>query len=120
MMVDFSEWLREELTKRDWKPTELARRADLDDGIISRALSGARVPSTKSLKKIADALDVPVTEILQQVDIIPPSEETELSRRAVALARRIEKLNPDFQELVESTINTLLQQSERQKRNGKK
>ena len=104
-MTEFSVWLKAELARRKWKPRELARRAELDDGIISRALSGARVPSTKSLERIADALDVPIEEVLRQVGILPPDEEED--QWVIRMSRRLERLPPEFREIAEAMIKVL-------------
>ena len=104
-MIEFSDWLKAELERRKWKPTELARRAELDDGIISRALSGARVPSTKSLERIADALDVPVEEVFRQVGLLPPDEEED--QWVIRMSRRLERLPPELREIAEAMIKVL-------------
>lgn len=57
-MTSFGEWLQGQLDERQWKAIRLTEKTGLDSGIISRALSNERIPSPKSLQKIADALDL--------------------------------------------------------------
>lgn len=111
---DFSEWLREELEVREWKPTDLARRAELDDGIISRALSGARMPSTQSLEKMANAFDMPVDLIFRIAGLLPPVTEQE--EWAARMYRRLERLPPDLRDIAETLITALYEKENAMKK----
>ena len=73
--MEFRDWLQGELNRREWRATDLARKADIDNGMISRILSGAREPSVKTLEKIADAFSLPVDEVMQRANILPPKSE---------------------------------------------
>jgi transcriptional regulator with XRE-family HTH domain len=55
-MTNFGDWLKEELDARNIKPVELARRADIDPGAVTRILRGERKPNPETLQAIADAL----------------------------------------------------------------
>jgi transcriptional regulator with XRE-family HTH domain len=55
--------LREE---RRWSQAQLAKRADVTDAYIAQLETGTRKnPSLEVLKRIAKALGVPVTELLE-------------------------------------------------------
>lgn len=121
--MDFPAWLQNELDKRGWRPTELARRADLDDGIISRALSGARMPSNRSLEKISDALGIPIEEVFSRAGILPPSGMTEHDLWVNRMSRILLGLNSDLREMAEPLLNTLEQlqrDRDEQKKKGSK
>jgi transcriptional regulator with XRE-family HTH domain len=113
----FPDWLQSELDRRGWRATELARRADLDDGIISRALSGARVPSVGSLEKIAAALDIPIEEVLRPAGILPPDKKHDA--RATELAYKISKLPEPYISIVENMVHTFREGDERASRKKK-
>jgi transcriptional regulator with XRE-family HTH domain len=52
--------------ERDWTQEHLGRRAGLQQAYISQVESGVRANPTASIvKKLARALDVPITELLK-------------------------------------------------------
>jgi transcriptional regulator with XRE-family HTH domain len=52
--------------QRGWSMAELAKRADVTDAYIAQLETGARKnPSLDVLKRLARALGVPVTELLE-------------------------------------------------------
>ena len=69
--IDFSDWLFEELIKRGIKPAELARKAGLDKGIISRILNRERRPEPETLTSIARALRLPPEQIFRVAGLLP-------------------------------------------------
>lgn len=74
------------------RPTDLAAKTGLDNGIISRALSDARVPSTQSLVKIAEALRVPVETVYEAADIPMSSKSTDdLDEEALYLVKQLDR-----------------------------
>lgn len=60
--IDFSLWLQEQISTREWKPTDLAKRSRISDTAVSRILRGERKPDTDTLLSFAHALNVsPIT-----------------------------------------------------------
>lgn len=78
-MEAFITWLETELNKRDWRLADLARRANLDTGSISRILSGARKPGPEVCVAIARALNHPPEKIFRLAGLLPtdPGMDTE-------------------------------------------
>jgi transcriptional regulator with XRE-family HTH domain len=71
--VDFGEWLQRELDRKKMKPVDLAKASGVDKTIISRALSGERMPKPESLSAIADGLGIPPIRIFEAAGYIPTS-----------------------------------------------
>lgn len=64
-MVNFSEWLKAELKKRNLLQKELAGMMNVSEGIVSRYISGKDVPSPINLIKIAKVFGLPEKEVLE-------------------------------------------------------
>lgn len=60
---DLVKWLNDRLSERNWSQNELARRAKVGSGAISRTLNG-EAPGLKVSRAIARALGVPDETIL--------------------------------------------------------
>jgi len=60
--------IKAERLRRDWSQTILAARADVSASDISRIESGRFLPYPKQAKRIADALDLRVDELLQPIE----------------------------------------------------
>ena len=69
--TDFSEWLGAQLESRHISPAELARKAGIDKGIISRILNRERRPSPESLEAIARALRLPSETVFRAAGLLP-------------------------------------------------
>ncbi len=74
---DIVDWLEGQLADRGIYPTELARMAGIDQGIISRVLNRERKPSAETLIAIARALRVPHDEVLRIAGVLPPEPGTD-------------------------------------------
>ena len=58
--------LKELRVKKGWSQAELAKKADVTDAYVAQLETGARDnPSLEILKRLARALGVPVTELLE-------------------------------------------------------
>lgn len=72
----FVDWLKEEMDKRQWKPADLAREADISDAALSRILSKRdRKPGDELCKKIALALGEPAGKVFRLAGLLPEGEE---------------------------------------------
>ena len=71
-MESFITWLEAELIKRDWRLADLARKANLDTGSISRILSGIRKPGPEVCVAIARALNYPPEVLFRLAGLLPP------------------------------------------------
>jgi integrase len=50
----FPSWLSGQMRRRDWNQVETARKLGTHSSVISRWLTGERVPDTKSIDRVAD------------------------------------------------------------------
>lgn len=70
-VMNFSEWLRNELKQRGWSQTELASRAGLATGTISNILADRRNPDHGTLIKFAKGLTLPVETVYAAAGYLP-------------------------------------------------
>ncbi len=63
--MDFGDWLQEELNKREWSHSELARRCNVAPTQISRIVAGKRGAGPDMCIAIARGLDLPRSTIFQ-------------------------------------------------------
>ena len=74
---DFADWLENALVTHNLTASELARRAGVDKGVISRLINRERAPSPETLSSIATALNLPPEIIFRAAGLLPPEPETE-------------------------------------------
>ena len=60
-MQPFTEQIREELEKRSWTPTDLAKESGVTVAYIYRVLNGSQNPSMEIADKMAAALGLVIT-----------------------------------------------------------
>lgn len=89
-MEAFIEWLEEELKKRDWQPADLARRAGLHTGSVSRILTGTRRPGADICRGIAEALKVPPEIVFRKAGLLPA--KTEIDSQSEELVHLFQQL----------------------------
>lgn len=71
-MTDFPEWLNDELRKRSWNQSDLARRAGISRTAVSNVLSRKRQAGWEVCNAIARAFRLPAPEILRVAGLLPP------------------------------------------------
>ena len=74
---DFAEWLENALVIHNLTASELARRAGVDKGVISRLINKERAPSPETLSSIAAALKLPPEILFRAAGLLPPEPETD-------------------------------------------
>jgi transcriptional regulator with XRE-family HTH domain len=112
--VSFSEWLDQTLKDLDMKPVELARKAKIDPGVVTRILKAERSATPKTLEAISHALKLPVDLVYEKAGILPRKPELSPVKRKLAhLAQDL----PDSD--LEMVITMLEQRQEYYKRNPK-
>ena len=101
----FPGWLRERLEEREWLAVDLAEKINVNSGVISNYMTGARTPDPKMLQRIADVLSVSDEEIFTAAGYLREMPLTDDPRR-LELQRRIGviDLTPDRYDM----LNTLL------------
>ena len=93
----FGRWLKNELRRREWNMSDLARRINADPSAVGRWARGDRIPSPESCDLLADALGVDLDRVLVIAGHRPDLENTPLTEEQtaiMALVRRV-KLHPD-------------------------
>lgn len=70
----FAPWLRDQMRRREWNQTDLARRLDTHSSVISRWVRGERLPDTASCDRIADVFGLPVDDVLTLAGHRPATE----------------------------------------------
>ena len=71
-MKDFTEWLLDELKKRQWRPANLANKAGLGSGTLSHVLNGSRKPGSDLCRAIAAALGEPEEKVFRLAGLLSP------------------------------------------------
>lgn len=105
--LQLAEYLQKELDRLGWSQAELADRAKLDPGIISRALNGSRMPSVESLIAIANAMGIRPERVMIGAGIFPPDPSQnpdELTEKIIHLVSQMDDIDKsdvfDYAELV--------------------
>lgn len=74
--MSLGDFIKEKRSAKDMSQRDLAAKADLSNAEISRIEAGIRKdPSPAVLKALAKALDVPMSEMLQQAGVIERGEQ---------------------------------------------
>jgi integrase len=71
-METFSDWLENEIQRRDWKPADVASKAGISRGSVSNILSGLRQPGPDVCRAIAHALQVEEEEVFRRAGLLSP------------------------------------------------
>lgn len=92
-IINFAEFLQDELDTRGWKASDLVKRSKLSPAIISRALNSERLPSPESLSAIASALGYPPERLFRIAGILPPKPEIdEITEKLIHLVAQMNEL----------------------------
>lgn len=73
----FKTWLLEEMMKRNWSQSDLARSAVLNRAVINKLLNGQSMPRPATLEAIARAFRVPTESVYRVAGLLPEIPETE-------------------------------------------
>lgn len=114
--MKFSDFLQAELDKRDWSNARLAAVAKLSRQAVGYYLTGDRIPDRKSLKKIADALNLPLDLLNDYAEgggKPKPAKDTWLLKVEHKLTRI---KSPEARKVVEATIDALQPDNEKHRR----
>ncbi len=75
----FKAWLLEEMTKRNWSQSDLARSAVLNRAVINKLLNGQSTPRPATLEAIARAFKMPTESVYRVAGLLPEIPENESS-----------------------------------------
>lgn len=91
MNTSFSEKLSLRLKQIGMTQRDLAKEIQMTEATVSRYISGERLPSVETLKKIADALEVDVSYFQDQ----PNSKVDDIATIHSLIARNEKELTPE-------------------------
>lgn len=92
----FVAWVLEELQKRGWSQSELARRAFVTRSGINKLLSGERNPGPVLCVAIAKAFKLPAEEVCRRAGVIPrPRSHSENLEDEEELLYHFRKMTPE-------------------------
>ena len=111
-LLDFSAWLQKQLDDREWRPTELARRANMSDAAVSRIMRGERKADPDSLIAIAKALKIPAEQVFRAAGILPPTHEED--EWVEEMNHKLKLIPPRLRGIAGSLIESMLQGEESQ------
>lgn len=99
----FSDWLNDQLRRREWSESDLARRIGTKPSVVNRWTRGERVPSTKSIDLIADVLSADFDSLLTLAGHRPTTEPLRPDDPAVRVIDLVKRLrnDPEFLEDLE-------------------
>jgi transcriptional regulator with XRE-family HTH domain len=73
--IIFSEWLQNEINKRGWSQSDLARAADLNRAVINKLLNGKSHPQPATLEAISRALKLPIETTYRAAGLLPANSD---------------------------------------------
>jgi transcriptional regulator with XRE-family HTH domain len=92
LMESFPRWIEQELDKRGWRQSDLARRAGLSEATLSRILNGSRKAGPETCVGIAAALEVPPEHVFRIAGLLPPlPSPVEEEQEALGLFRSLDR-----------------------------
>lgn len=77
--IDFPQWLRDELEKRDWSQVDLSRKTKISPTQINRILSGERGFGVEALVAISTALNISPITIIRKAGLLPPGPDDKIN-----------------------------------------
>lgn len=115
-MKDFSVWLLEEVNERGWTFAELAKRAGMNTGTLSRVLNETRNPGPDFCTAIARALGIPVEEVFRRAGLLPQLSANEDEQVIRELMDILKNMTPENRQDLLSYARYRFQQQEAKKR----
>src|SRR5574338_1702630 len=89
--IYFSEWLQNEMNKRGWSQSDLARAADLNRAVINKLLNGKSHPQPPTLEAISRALKIPIEITYRAAGLLPVNPENDDAiEEAIHVLKRIQ------------------------------
>ena len=73
----FKDWLLNEMDKRGWSQSDLARSADLNRAVIHKLLNGQSTPRPATLAALARAFRIPIERIFRMAGLLPEIPESD-------------------------------------------
>ena len=103
-------WLVEELKRRNWSHTKLAKEAGISQTAVSYVISGERKAGCDFLIKAAQALEVSPEYLLRLAEILPPEVTISEDATTQEITELLKHLNPEQRQEALNYIKYLHQQ----------
>lgn len=78
-MENFSDWLLNELEKRNWSQSDLVKKAGISRGTLSNIINGTRGVGEKSLIAIARAFSISPITVFRRAGLLPEGPENKVT-----------------------------------------
>ena len=115
VIMQFAEWLQQELDKRNWDQAEFSRRSGVTRGQISRIIAGIRGAGPDVCIAIARGLNLPREEVFKARGWLLSEPENpfgpEIDPRVKKLAKKINALPFNSREITLDAMEAVLQTS---------
>lgn len=92
MKTEFARWLAEESRSRSWRQKDLALAVGVSQQTASRWLLGQSVPTVRSARALAAALEIPTDEVVSRLDPGAAADESAIGEELATLRRRVAEL----------------------------
>lgn len=103
---EFVRWLNLEVERRGWSFRELARRAGLSSGMISKVTTQQVMPSWEFCYKISQAFKLNPVVTFRLAGLMPPGRPKVSEEEAAGAL--IRHLSPDYRRFVITTLEALV------------
>jgi transcriptional regulator with XRE-family HTH domain len=114
-METFGEWLKAELKRKNISQKELADISGVTPAQISRIISGTRGAGDQALNAIAHALHLSPKLVFEKAGLLSPSADDPWAEQ---MNHKISQLTGARREMAERLLNTLLDEQDRETRQG--
>lgn len=101
-MTSFGEWIVQTCEGRGWNTAELARRAGMNQSVLSRIINGGRNPGERTCTAIANALGIPAEEVFRRAGLLRSSNDD--SVEVARIVHGISQLPPEDVQFIEQWI----------------
>jgi len=110
--MKLSDWLQQEMNKRHWSQSDLARASGLHRAVINKLMNGNnRFPRPQTLNAIARAFKIPAESIYRATGVLPPiSEDDTFVQELIYKFQSIR--NPQRRMTALNLLETLLDEEE--------
>lgn len=112
-MVEFGKWIQNEINRRGWTQSDLARESGLHTAAVSYLIGGSRKIGLSSAIGLSKAFNMPLEEILVAAGFMPWLEIN--STKEAALLQTFRRLTPQEQDraidYLEAVLNMIQRKS---------
>ena len=109
---NFPAWLQDQIDKRNWSQSDLARFAGLNRAVINKALNSQSKPAVETLESIARGLKLSPEVVFRAAGLLPP--QTDEDPWVEEMSHNLGKLTGARRAIAESLVRSLIEQEEKE------